>query len=72
MPLWELCSQSILRDELCEQLSKVYDLQRLMTKVIYGSVNPRELKAAFIHSGSAAKDQGADCAFESFFAERAA
>lgn len=41
----ELCSQSILRDELCEQLSKVYDLQRLMTKVIYGSVNPRELKA---------------------------
>ncbi|MBQ4153325.1 MAG: DNA mismatch repair protein MutS, partial [Oscillospiraceae bacterium] len=41
----ELVSQTILREELCEQLGKVYDLQRLMTKVIYGSVNPRELKA---------------------------
>ncbi len=41
----ELTEQSILRDELTEQLSDVYDLQRLMTKVIYGSVNPRELKA---------------------------
>ena len=41
----ELTQQSIWRDELTEQLSDVYDLQRLMTKVIYGSVNPRELKA---------------------------
>ena len=41
----ELTEQSIRRDELTEQLSDVYDLQRLMTKVIYGSVNPRELKA---------------------------
>ncbi len=41
----ELVAKPILRDELTAQLSKVYDLQRLMTKVIYGSVNPRELKA---------------------------
>ena len=31
--------------ELAEALSGVYDLQRLMTKVVYGTVNPREMQA---------------------------
>ena len=31
--------------ELQEQLSGVYDLQRLMTRVIYGTATPRELRA---------------------------
>ncbi len=41
----ELLRESILRDELTLALARVYDLQRLMTRVIYGSVNPRELRA---------------------------
>ncbi len=41
----ELVGAPAARDELGEALSNVYDLERLMTKVIYGSVNPRELKA---------------------------
>ena len=41
----ELVRESIARDELTDVLARVYDLQRLMTKVIYGSVNPRELRA---------------------------
>ena len=41
----ELIGDPASRDELREALANVYDLERLMTKVIYGSVNPRELKA---------------------------
>lgn len=41
----ELCKDLIKRDRLMELLSNIYDLERLMTKVIYGSVSPRELKA---------------------------
>ena len=41
----ELVDASMQRGELREELSNVYDLERLMTKVIYGSVNPRELKS---------------------------
>lgn len=35
----------IVRDEILELLSKVFDLERLMTKIVYGSVNARELKS---------------------------
>lgn len=41
----ELVGGGMLRDELSSALSGVSDLERLMTKVVYGSVNPRELKA---------------------------
>ncbi len=41
----ELLEKSIDRLELAEALSGVYDLQRLMTKVVYKTVNPREMKA---------------------------
>lgn len=41
----ELISQPVVRGEIISLLSNVYDLERLMTKVIYGSVSPRELKA---------------------------
>ena len=40
-----LMKNAMLRDDIVEILSKIYDLERLMTKVIYGSINPRELKA---------------------------
>ncbi len=40
-----LTKNSILRDGILNILSKIYDLERLMTKVIYKTINPRELKA---------------------------
>ncbi len=41
----ELFEQPILADDLSEQLSGIYDLERLMTRIIYGTSGPRELKA---------------------------
>ncbi len=40
----ELCSNPILMGEIRENLSGVKDIERTMTKVVYGSVKPRELK----------------------------
>ncbi|MGI5855142.1 MAG: DNA mismatch repair protein MutS [Candidatus Merdivicinus sp.] len=39
----ELVDKTMDRCELIEALSGVHDLERLMTKVVYGTVNPREL-----------------------------
>ena len=39
----ELVGKTMDRCELTEALSGVHDLERLMTKVVYGTVNPREL-----------------------------
>lgn len=41
----ELTKNSTLRDGMLSILAKVYDLERLMTKVVYKSINPRELRA---------------------------
>ncbi len=41
----ELYQSEIMRGELTEALSGVSDLERLLTRVVYGSVNPRELRA---------------------------
>lgn len=41
----ELLENSILRSRLGELLNDVYDLERLMTRVIYRSAGPRDLKA---------------------------
>ncbi len=40
-----LTKNKMVRDDIIEILSRIYDLERLMTKVIYGSINPRELRA---------------------------
>ena len=40
-----LCKSAILRDGIINILAKIYDLERLMTKVVYKSINPRELKS---------------------------
>ena len=40
-----LTKNAILRDGILNILAKIYDLERLMTKVIYKTINPRELKA---------------------------
>lgn len=41
----ELKEQVISREEIREYLSPVYDLERLITKIAYGSANPRDLTA---------------------------
>ncbi len=40
-----LIKNAVLRDGILNILGKIYDLERLMTKVIYKTINPRELKA---------------------------
>ena len=40
-----LCQNTVDRDEMREYLQPVYDLERLMTRVSYGSANPRDLIA---------------------------
>ena len=41
----ELKEQAISREEIREYLSPAYDLERLITKIAYGSANPRDLTA---------------------------
>lgn len=41
----DLLKNLVVRSNIIESLTHVYDLERLMTKVIYSSVTPRELKA---------------------------
>ena len=48
----ELLRRTVERGDLMEALSGVYDLQRLMTKVVYGTVGPRELLALSTTAGN--------------------
>ena len=41
----ELKNQAIPREEIREYLSPVYDMERLLTKITYGTANPRDLTA---------------------------
>ena len=41
----ELKEQAINREEIREYLSPVYDLERLITRITYGTANPRDLTA---------------------------
>lgn len=41
----QLCRKSVLRQELSEALSKVYDIERLMTRVMYKTATPRDVKS---------------------------
>ncbi len=41
----ELFSGSVLRCEIIDCLSGIYDIERLMTRIVYGSAAPRELKS---------------------------
>lgn len=41
----ELKDQAISREEIREYLSAVYDLERLVTRITYGTANPRDLAA---------------------------
>lgn len=41
----ELKNEAISREEIREYLAPVYDLERLITRITYGSANPRDLTA---------------------------
>ena len=41
----ELCDDFMLREELGELLSHVLDLERLVTRIVYGSANGKDLRA---------------------------
>ena len=41
----ELCGNFMLREELSEALSHVLDLERLITRIVYGSANGKDLRA---------------------------
>ena len=41
----ELCGDSILRDDIMQALRSISDIERLMTRIVYGSANAREIRA---------------------------
>ncbi len=41
----QLTLKSVARDNLSEALSGVYDIERLMTRIVYKTITPRDLKA---------------------------
>lgn len=41
----ELATDGILCETIAEQLSGIHDLERLMTRIVYGSANARELRS---------------------------
>lgn len=41
----ELFGDAVLREDVMDALSGVHDLERLMTRIVYGSANARELRA---------------------------
>ena len=41
----ELVSRSLVRGDIQEILTEIYDLERIMTRVVYGSANARELRS---------------------------
>ena len=41
----ELYNDTVLRLELTERLSGIFDIERLMTKIVYGSANARDLRS---------------------------
>ncbi len=41
----ELVRGHILREDIREALTRVYDLERIMTRIVYGSANARELRS---------------------------
>ena len=41
----ELVREHVMRQELQQILADVYDIERIMTRVVYGSANPKELRS---------------------------
>ena len=47
----ELTRDQVLLDELTDQLTGIYDLERIMTRIVYGSANGRELRSLWAAAG---------------------
>ena len=41
----ELYDNSVMREEIREKLKNIYDLKRILTRVVFGNVSPRELNS---------------------------
>ena len=41
----QLCRKSVLREELEDELNGVYDIERLMTRIMYKNATPRDVKS---------------------------
>ena len=41
----ELVHDTVMRGELTDKLSDIYDLERIMTRIVYGSANAKELRS---------------------------
>ncbi|PWM26208.1 MAG: DNA mismatch repair protein MutS [Oscillospiraceae bacterium] len=59
----EIVSDSMLRLDLAEQLRGIYDLERLLTRIVCGATNPRELRsfASTLQKLPALKERVAGC-----------
>lgn len=51
----ELYSDPILCDDLTVQMGGIYDLERLMTRIVYGTASPREMRSLSDAAGSIPK-----------------
>ncbi|HIQ59013.1 MAG TPA: DNA mismatch repair protein MutS [Candidatus Merdivicinus intestinavium] len=60
----ELADKTLERAELIEGLGDVYDLERLMTKVVYGTVTPRELLSLSYTAGNLPRVKQAASVFQ--------
>ncbi|MBQ7173648.1 MAG: DNA mismatch repair protein MutS [Clostridia bacterium] len=47
----ELCGNYMQREDLSERLSHVLDLERLVTRIVYGSANGKDLRAVWATAG---------------------
>ncbi len=41
----ELTENTLLRSELTEELSGIFDMERLLTRIVYGNTSPRDVKS---------------------------
>ncbi len=41
----ELCNDNVLRDNIIQALRSISDIERLITRIVYGSANAREIRA---------------------------
>ncbi|MBQ4099970.1 MAG: DNA mismatch repair protein MutS, partial [Oscillospiraceae bacterium] len=48
----ELLNANIMRAEIMDTLSNIYDLERLMSRIVYGSTTPHELKSLEYTAGN--------------------
>lgn len=56
-----LYKKSVVLSDLRDLLDRVYDLERLMTKVMYKSANPRRSEIAFGYSNAASAHKAGTC-----------